>query len=70
MADSFPGINNLVKSLKDKGALLSIYTGKGRGSSIITLEETGLINHFDMIVTGDDIEGFKTFAGRYPGISG
>ena len=59
MADTYPGISKLIKNLKDTGALLSIYTGKGRESSVITLQETGIHDYFDMIVSGDDIKGFK-----------
>jgi pyrophosphatase PpaX len=59
MADTYPGISTLIKKLKEAGAILSIYTGKGRESSEITLQETGIYEYFDMIVSGDDIEGFK-----------
>ncbi len=59
MAKAFSGIIEIVKELKNRGILLSIYTGKGRLSSEITLEEIGIINYFDMIVTGDDIAGHK-----------
>jgi len=59
MAKAFDGILDVIKELKNRDILLSIYTGKGRLSSEITLEEIGVINDFDMIVTGDDIEGHK-----------
>jgi len=59
MAKAFDGIPELISELKTRGILLSIYTGKGRTTSLITLEEIGLIDKFDMIVSGDDIKGHK-----------
>jgi len=59
MAKVFDGITELIDELKSKGILLSIYTGKGKGSTEITLNELGIRDKFDMIVTGDDIEGHK-----------
>jgi len=59
MAKAFDGILEIIRELKKRDVLLSIYTGKGRLSSEITLEEIGIINEFDMIVTGDDIDGHK-----------
>jgi len=59
MAGIYPGMKELVEKLKAGGILLSIYTGKGRYSSEITLKKLGIFHCFDMIVTGDDIEGQK-----------
>lgn len=59
MAKVFEGITTLIDELKSRNILLSIYTGKGKGSTEITLEELGIRDKFDMIVTGDDIEGHK-----------
>jgi len=39
--------------------MLSIYTGKGRTSTEITLEKMGIKNYFDMIISGDDVENHK-----------
>lgn len=61
-AEAYPGIKDLISELKSRSRLLSVYTGKGRKSSQITLEETGLINYFDMIVTGDDVDEHKPSA--------
>ena len=60
MADMYPGIKEILHFIKSKNVLLSIYTGKGRGSSEITLKKIGVYDLFDMVVTGDDIEGHKT----------
>jgi len=59
MAKVFDGITELITELKKRNVLLSVYTGKGKGSTEITLEELGLTNMFDMVVTGDDIIGHK-----------
>jgi len=59
MADVYPGIKEALLYIKTKNIPLSIYTGKGRGSTDITLKKIGLYDLFDMIVTGDDIEDHK-----------
>lgn len=59
MANLYPGIKELLEEIKNAAAHLSIYTGKGRQSSIITLTELGIINYFDMIVSGDDVAEHK-----------
>jgi len=59
MADLYPGILELLKHLKEKDVLLSIFTGKGRQASLITLEELRIIKFFDLIVTGDDVNNHK-----------
>lgn len=59
MADVYPGIKDVLNFIKSRGVKLSVYTGKGRGSTLITLRKIGLIEMFDMIVTGDDIEDHK-----------
>ena len=59
IAQSYDGIRELLIELKKANVLLSIYTGKGRTSSLITLDELGLIEFFDLIVTGDDVKNHK-----------
>ena len=59
IAKLYPGMKEILGMLKDKKILLSIFTGKGRKSSIITLEELGILNYFDMIVTGDEVTDHK-----------
>ena len=72
MADVFPGIRAILEFIKSKNILLSIYTGKGRDSSVITLKKIGVYDLFDMIVTGDDVadhkpspEGIDVFVNKY-----
>ena len=59
IANLYPGIKELLEILKDRDVHLSVFTGKGRMSSIITLEELGVINYFEMIVTGDEVLNHK-----------
>lgn len=59
MASAYDGIVDLLKEIKINNKLLSIYTGKGRDSSLITLEKVNAIKYFDMIVSGDDVEKHK-----------
>ncbi len=59
MADVYPGIKEALLYIKSKNIPLSIYTGKGRGSTDITLKKIGVYDIFDLIVTGDDIEDHK-----------
>ncbi|MFA7228881.1 MAG: HAD-IA family hydrolase [Melioribacteraceae bacterium] len=59
MADVYPGIKEVLQFIKSKKIPLSIYTGKGRDSSVITLKKIGVYEQFDMIVTGDDIADHK-----------
>ena len=59
MAKVFDGIVELIDNLKSKNIFLSVYTGKGKGSTEITLDELGIRDKFDLVVTGDDIIGHK-----------
>lgn len=59
MAKAYDGITEIVIALKKQRIPLSIYTGKGRRSALITLKQVGLFDYFDMIVTGDDIADHK-----------
>ena len=59
MADLYPGIIEILDILKRKDVLLSIYTGKGRDATIITLEKLKIYNYFDLIITGDEVKEHK-----------
>jgi HAD superfamily hydrolase (TIGR01549 family) len=72
MADLYPGIIDILDLLKKKNILLSIYTGKGRDASIITLKLLKIYDYFDMIITGDEVrehkpspEGITLFQDKY-----
>ncbi len=55
----YDGIKDLLLELKQANCILGIYTGKGRTSSLITLNFLGVRELFDLIVTGDDVENHK-----------
>lgn len=59
IAQLYDGIKELITDIYNAGILLSIFTGKGRTSALITLDELGLTEYFDMIVSGDDVENHK-----------
>ncbi len=59
MAKIHDGVPELLSLLKGRGALLAVFTGKGRVSTLITLDALGVRDHFDMIVTGSDVRNHK-----------
>jgi HAD superfamily hydrolase (TIGR01509 family) len=59
IAHLYDGIKELIIDIDKTGILLSIFTGKGRTSALITLDKLGLTDYFDMIVSGDDVENHK-----------
>jgi len=50
----FPGIADLLAWLRKRDIPLGALTNKGRRSTAVTLEETGLLPFFRTVVTGDD----------------
>ncbi|OGU75355.1 MAG: phosphatase [Ignavibacteria bacterium RBG_16_34_14] len=59
LAAVYPGIKELLRSIKEKNIPIGIFTGKGRRTTLITLEVLGLDKYFDLIVTGDDVKEHK-----------
>ena len=59
IAQLYDGIKDLVVDINQAGILLSIFTGKGRTSALITLDEMGITVYFDMIISGDDVKNHK-----------
>lgn len=59
MADIYPGLKEVIDLIKSRKIPISIYTGKGRDSTEITLKKIGVYELFDLVVSGDDIEGHK-----------
>ena len=59
MAALYPGIIEILDILKGKNVLLSIYTGKGRDASVITLRKLKIYDYFDLIITGDEVKEHK-----------
>jgi len=61
-AELYPGIKDILESLKAHNLPLGIFTGKGRQASIITLKKLEVDHFFDLIVTGDDVINHKPSA--------
>jgi HAD superfamily hydrolase (TIGR01549 family) len=59
LASIYPGTIDVLTYLKLKGVLVGLFTGKGRTTTDITLEQFGITSYFDMTVTGDDVDEFK-----------
>lgn len=55
----FPGVIEMVKTLRDKGLKLAIVSSKRRDFVIRGLQQTKLLEYFDYIVAGDDVENPK-----------
>jgi len=72
LADIYPGMRELLQFLNEQNILLSIYTGKGREASLITLKKLGIDHNFDLIITGSDVaehkpspEGIQLFVDKF-----
>ena len=59
LARLFPGIEDVLKFIKQHGLKMALFTGKGTHTTTITLEEFGIKQYFDYVVTGDDVKNFK-----------
>ncbi len=59
MATIHDGIGELLARLDTAGVRLAIFTGKGRRTTLITLEKFGILRHFDLVVTGSDVMRHK-----------
>ena len=62
MAKIHEGIKGVLEFLKQHELLLALFTGKGKRTTLITLEKFGIKNFFDLIVTGNDVEKYKPSA--------
>lgn len=62
IAELYPGIKEILDSLKNHNFPLGIFTGKGREATMITLKKLEVANYFDLIVTGDDVKNHKPSA--------
>jgi pyrophosphatase PpaX len=58
-AEIFDGMREVIESLKKKGLRLGVFTGKGRSTTLITLDKIGITKYFDIIVTGSDVINHK-----------
>ncbi|MBA4312546.1 MAG: phosphatase [Chlorobiaceae bacterium] len=62
MANAYHGIREMLEYLKSKRLLLAIFTGKGKRSTLISLDILGIKKYFDSIITGSDVENHKPSA--------
>lgn len=53
------GMRDVLLFLRAKGVKLALFTGKGRRTAAITLEELGLEGMFQMVVSGSDVVNHK-----------
>jgi pyrophosphatase PpaX len=59
LASLFDGIETILASAKESGVRLGIVTGKSRVTAIHSLTAFGVIEYFDAIYAGDDVERQK-----------
>lgn len=59
LASVYPGTVDVLEFLKSKSVIVGLFTGKGRRTTDITLEECGIRKYFDVTVTGDDVDEYK-----------
>ena len=59
LASIYPGTKEILTFLRSKGVLIGLFTGKGRTTTDITLEQFGITSYFDVTITGDDVDEFK-----------
>ncbi len=59
MASIYPGIKEIIQAIKSAGLPISIFTGKGKSTTEITLGFIEVYEYFDMIVTSDDVKNHK-----------
>ncbi len=55
----FPHIEEVLRYLKSKNCPLSVWTARDQKASHAILENTGLVNYFSIIVTGDCVQQGK-----------
>jgi HAD superfamily hydrolase (TIGR01549 family) len=59
LAQIYPGIEDILRSIKESGKKLAVFTGKGTHTAMITLQEFHIDKYFDFIVTGNDVVKHK-----------
>lgn len=63
LAEAFPGTIETLQSLRSRGITLGVVTSKGRGRMQADAERYGLVEFFDVVVTGDDSKERKPHPG-------
>lgn len=55
----FEGMDQLLADLHEQGAKLAVVTGKSRNTALMTLDILGVLERFDVVYAGDDVERQK-----------
>ena len=59
LVERFAGIKQFFLQAQHQGIILGIFTGKGRRTCLINLEQLGYASYFSHIITGDEITRIK-----------
>jgi pyrophosphatase PpaX len=59
LASLYPGMKEILEYLKSRSVMIGLFTGKGRRTTDISLEEFGIEQYFHVSITGDDVDEFK-----------
>ena len=59
LAVLYPGIRELLEFLQSNNVIIALFTGKGRRTTDITLDQFNINQYFQMTMTGDDVDEFK-----------
>jgi phosphoglycolate phosphatase/pyrophosphatase PpaX len=55
----FEGMAELLSELHEQGVKLAVVTGKSRNTALMTLDILGVLDRFDVVYAGDDVERQK-----------
>jgi HAD superfamily hydrolase (TIGR01549 family) len=59
MAGLHEGMTGILDLLRDSEIPIAVFTGKGRRTATITLEEVGISSYIDLLVSGSDVVAHK-----------
>lgn len=59
LVELFDGIDDLLADAHAAGIKLAVVTGKSRNTALLTLDMLGVLNRFDVLYAGDDVERQK-----------
>jgi len=59
LVELFDGMDRLLANLHEQGVKLAVVTGKSRNTALMTLDILGVLERFDVVYAGDDVERQK-----------
>jgi pyrophosphatase PpaX len=59
LVELFDGMDRLLADLHEQGVRLAVVTGKSRNTALMTLDILGVLDRFDVVYAGDDVERQK-----------